>query len=211
MGSNLSGNYGGRPTVEGCRVLDIGRLRHQEVIRPNCRTTGHYAWTDADTGEQKASICFDAKLGDDHGSLRLIYKSRAVWTDETHALDYTISLMTTAQPFGGYRWWFLCPRTGMRVAKLYLPHGAFQFASREAYRLGYRCQREAPNDRALNRAFRLRRKLGADGGIGDVVFKPKGMHSVTFNRKMAKVQVAEAICDAHLALSLRRLQKQCRL
>jgi hypothetical protein len=39
----------------------------------------------------------------------------------------------------------------------------------------YRSQREAPHDRALRRAFKLRGKLGADGGIGDYVPKPKWM------------------------------------
>jgi hypothetical protein len=80
-----------------------------------------------------------------------------------------IQLETTPQPFGGRRWWFVCPRTGRRVAKLYLPSGAFTFASRQAYRLAYRSQRETPYDRALRRGFKLRGKLGADGGMGDYV------------------------------------------
>ena len=46
-------------------------------------------------------------------------------------------LETTPQTFGGRRWWFVCPRTGVRAAKLHLPNGAFTFASRLAYRLAY--------------------------------------------------------------------------
>jgi len=52
-----------------------------------------------------------------------------------------LGLTTTPQPFGGQRWWFICPRTGRRTAKLYLPDGALTFASRQAYRLAYQCQR----------------------------------------------------------------------
>jgi hypothetical protein len=83
---------------------------------------------------------------------RHVYGPRAV----TRTSDYWIQLETTPQPFGGRRWWFICPRTGVRAAKLYLPNGAFTFASRQTYRLVYHSQREAPHDRALRRAFKLR-------------------------------------------------------
>ena len=83
--------------------------------------------------------------------------------------------LSLSQPFGGRRWWFVCPRTGRRAAKLHLPNGAFTFASRQAYRLAYACQREPAHDRALRSAFKLRAKLGGDGGIGDYFPKPKWM------------------------------------
>ena len=63
----------------------------------------------------------------------------------------------------------------------------------KAYRLAYRSQRETPCDRALSGAFGLRRKLGADGGIGDYITKPKGMHWRTFERVMGRIDRAEAI------------------
>jgi len=47
------------------------------------------------------------------------------------------------------------PRTGRRAAKLYLPNGAFTFASRQAYGLAYRSQRETSHDRALGVAAGL--------------------------------------------------------
>jgi hypothetical protein len=68
---------------------------------------------------------------------------------------------------------------------------------RKAYRLAYRSQRETPRDRALSGAFALRRKLGADGGVGDYVTKPKGMHWRTFERAMERIDRAEGIVDGH--------------
>jgi hypothetical protein len=82
------------------------------------------------------------------------------WDGERRESDYWIQLETTPQPFGGRRWRFVCPRTGRRAAKLYLPNGAFTFASRQAYRLAYRSQREAPHDRALRRAFKCEASSG---------------------------------------------------
>jgi IS6 family transposase len=127
---------------------------------------------------------------------------RPPWTGEKHHHDYVVQLVTTPQPFGGRRWWFVCPRRGDLVAKLYKPNGAGRFASRRAYRLAYRCQREMPRDRALGRAFKLRRRLGLKGGIGDVIDKPKGM------RWMTKVGAAERAVNAHAWMLVQSLDRR---
>jgi hypothetical protein len=93
------------------------------------------------------------------------------------------------------------------VAKLYLPSGAFTFASRQAYRLAYRSQRETPYDRALRRGFKLRGKLGADGGMGDYVPKPKWMRWPTYDRKLEEVFAAEEVVDAHLLGFVQKLER----
>jgi hypothetical protein len=89
-----------------------------------------------------------------------------------------------------------------------LPSGAYTFASRKAYRLGYRCQRESPRDRSLSRAFALRGKIGGQGGIGDYIPRPTGMHTRTFERAMEKIYRAEEIVEAHSALLLDRLMRR---
>jgi hypothetical protein len=71
-------------------------------------------------------------------------------------------------------------------------------ASRKAHRLAYRCQRQSPYDRAISQAFKRRQRLGADGGIGDPLNKPKGMRWATFDRRMAQIEAAEAVCNARL-------------
>jgi hypothetical protein len=45
--------------------------------------------------------------------------------------------------YGGRRWWFICPVKKIRAAKLHLPPGATQFASRNAHNLTYRSSRES--------------------------------------------------------------------
>ena len=90
--------------------------------------------------------------------------------------------------------------------KLYLHGGAF--ASRQAYRLAYRSQRETHYDRALRRAFKLRGRLGADGGIGDYVAKPKGMRLRTYDRRLEEIWRAEGVVDAHLSVFLGKLNRR---
>ena len=132
------------------------------------------------------------------------------WSGEKSQRENRITLTTSPQPFGGRHWFFVCPRTGESAKKLHLPSGADTFASRKAYRLGYRSQRESSRDRSSSRAFALREKIGGRGGIGDYIAKPKGMHARTFKRAMEKVYAAEEIVDRHCDLLLERLKRNRR-
>jgi len=158
------------------------------------------------TGRETASMGFQSDLGEESGYVQLHWTSTSRRTGEARQCENRIMLTTRPQPFGGRRWFFICPRTDESVAKLHLLSGADTFASRKAYRLGYRCQRESPRDRSLSRAFALREKIGGKGGTGDYIEKPKGMHARTFERPMEKVYAAEEIVDRHCDLLLERAE-----
>jgi hypothetical protein len=51
----------------------------------------------------------------------------------------------------------------------------------------------------------LRGRLGADGGVGDYIPKPKWMRWRTYDRKLEEIAAAEEIVDAHLAAFLYKL------
>jgi hypothetical protein len=208
MGGTGSGNYGGKPTVEAALKLDLHHLIRTGSFRLGATVTGSLAWTDGYTGEQSASIGYKAHMGNERGWVRLCYATTNHWTGQTTQHDYTVELTTTPQPFGGRRWWWVCPRRGDLVSKLYKPAGDWIFASRKAHRLAYRSQRQSPYDRAISQAFKRRKRLGAEGGIGDPIDKPKGMRWATFDRKMQQVEAAEAICDARLLRFIQKLSWQ---
>jgi hypothetical protein len=79
--------------------------------------------------------------------------------------------------------------------------------SPRAYRLAYACQREPAHDRALRRAFRLRGKLEAEGGIGEHVPKPKWMRWRTYDRKLEEIFAAEEVVDAHMEVLVRKVDR----
>ncbi len=108
--------------------------------------------------------------------------------DNTKAVEINgqrIELTTTACHYGKHRYWFTCPNCWGRVAVLYLGNGGL--ACRKCYRLAYSIENKTRSDRAIDGAFKINHRLKFSGGMDDFVFnKPKGMHSKTFNKLLAK-------------------------
>jgi hypothetical protein len=207
MGGTGSGNYGGKPTVEAALKLDLHHLIRTGYFRLDATVTGSLTWTDTHSGKQTASIGYEAHMDEESGWVRLRYTTTNHWTDQQTQHDYRVQLTTTPQPLGGRRWWWVCPRRGDLVSKLYKPSGGALFASRKAHRLAYRSQRQSPYDRAISQAFKRRHRLGAEGGIGDPIDKPKGMRWATFDRKMRQIEAAEAVCNARLFRFIQKLSQ----
>jgi len=197
------------PTVESGLTLDLGRLIKQRNVWLGAHVSGSLVWKKTRSGEKVGEIGFEAHLVDDGPQwIRLHYAVNS------KPMDYKVNLISTRCNFGGVRWWWLCPITGRRVAKLYLPPGATVFAARKAYRLPYRSQRESGIDRTHARQARLSEKLGAkyDFYEGYVPDRPKGMHKRSYLRLSAKLEDAiEAHEEEFTIGAMRTLRKFGRL
>jgi len=132
VGGYNSGRHGGRPTVGSGLTLDLYKLIRQGLLKPGQYRGGSFIWTRVGSGERVGSVDYEAHMAADRGHVRLRYTSTHADNGEKRYSDYTISLETTPQTFGGRRWWFVCRRTAERVSKLHLPDGAYTFASRRA-------------------------------------------------------------------------------
>jgi hypothetical protein len=119
-------------------------------------------------------------------------------TGEPLTIDDKIFLATSRPPFGGLRWWFVCPHLNRRVRKLYLPRGGRHFWSRRAYELAYSSQRETNYDRTLRRARKLRLKLGGDPADDEYPDKPPRMRWATYNRLMDRLVAADGVAEERL-------------
>ncbi len=189
MGGSGSGRQWGcgRATVEDGLSLDINKLIRDGNIRPGQWCSGTLSWTRVASDEEVGSIGYEANLmAPDQAWVRLHYRVN----DEPQ--DYRVTLETTRPNYGGKRWWFRCPATGWRVAKLHLPPGGQIFASRRAYGLAYRSHRERSHDRALTRTQDIRVKLGGSPSLAEPFpDKPKGMWWRTYWRLRGEAQEAE--------------------
>jgi hypothetical protein len=83
------------------------------------------------------------------GTLRVVFTMTDKETGEIEALDYEIPLVATSCQFWGKRWWFLCPKSWNRCAKLYLQENGI-FASRKSLGLKYSVQNIGKRQRQFN-------------------------------------------------------------
>jgi hypothetical protein len=183
--------------------LDIDAMMRRGLVRPGARVGCELRFS---LYEDEIDIRCEAHVGGPEGSVvRLRYAMADYWTGEEIEIDDEIFLATTRPLFGGLRWWFLCPRSGRRVRKLYLPLGGRHFWSRRAYRLAYASQREAVYDRAMRRARKLYLRLGGDPVDDEYPDKPKRMRWTTYDRLMDKLVAADDVADGRLVLLAARL------
>lgn len=197
MGGYGSGQYGGRPTVEDGLTLDLSKLLRDRLIRPGSTIVSSLHWRNTRTRQEIASIGYSCTMTAAAGTFVADYT--VTRRGERVPVTLSIELVSAPQPFGGRRWFFVCPVTGRRAIKLFKPPGGDRFASRQAWGLAYRSQRETPFDRACSRAWGLRNRLGITDPIGDWCFRPKGMHEARWARELARLEAADAVVDGLLA------------
>jgi hypothetical protein len=157
-----------------------------------------WQWTDSD-GNAVGYIVVAVDLdGAGSGTPALSYRCNRV------PFDQRFRLHANPCPFGGFRWFAICPATGQRAAQLYLLNGEGFHARARYGRVSYRTQRAASAiDRVRMRRDRiLLQHLKADDP--DFVPKPKWMRWKTYNTLMARLADAEGQLDAHMRILLRR-------
>jgi hypothetical protein len=179
MGGSGSGNHwrSGKRTTSDMLRLDVYYLHKHGMLALGRVSTLNWNRN----GERLASIGIWA----DNGRIILKYRFRppgGEWEDK----EYPAAIGWTACHFGGKRPWFLCPCCGRRVAVLY---GGSIYACRHCHNLAYDCQRKAAHRRLLDRALKIRERMGWETDWGA---KPKGMHWKTFERLVAEYERFDA-------------------
>jgi hypothetical protein len=183
---------GGRPTTDDGITLDIRHLTRAGLV-PERPQSGTLQWTWPQSGGPACHIAYDVALGKDEGTLRLASITCFDSFGRAGRIGtQTIHLVTTTPPYGGRRWWFLCPSTGRRVVKLHLPYGERSFASRKAHGLDYAVQRESAPERARRRARRARKRIGGNANLIErLPMKPKWMRWATYWRHVEACRKAD--------------------
>ena len=203
MGGYGSGRRSGKTTVETCRALDVNKLQRAGQLEAGA--AGQWVWRCDDA--EIARIAFFVEAG----RITLEYRwqdSCTNWVPVTEAINLTYVDCS----FGGVRPYFECPGVvnsspcRRRVGKLFAA-GRY-FLCRHCYRLGYESQCEAPQDRLLRRANKLRMTLGGPlGAMYGIPARPKGMWQRTYLRTASEIERCERQADLiylskyHYALS----------
>lgn len=188
MGGRGSGrifHWDKKTSLEECRSIDVRDWKRRALLADG----SSFSWAWWMDGKKTADIRVFVLAE----QVTLSYRYRrngGKWQD----IDDRITLVTTPCHFGRERTWFSCPSCLRRAAKLY--SASAYFRCRRCCGLPYASQQETILDRANRKAFKLRKRLGDGGCIGDPIWtKPKGMHWRTYEKLKAKVEQQDEIAN----------------
>lgn len=115
-------------------------------------------------------------------------------------------------PYGGRRWFFLCPQTGTRACRLYLPPAREGFLSREAHGLRYAIEHDTREDADIRHVSRLYARISGEqpptGSLSPLPPRRKGMHNFTYQRLTSKMMRVQGRVIDSLARELEQLWKR---
>ena len=118
-----------------------------------------------------------------------------------------VALRHHQRHFGGYETYFVCPRCACTVKRLY--GSGVRYLCRTCHNLVHASTQERPGNRATRKNQKLRRRIGAEIGLGDWIGpKPKGMHRKTFERISEQIHAAEAEVYDDMLVLLNRMQRR---
>jgi hypothetical protein len=203
MGGYGSGRQGGRPTADASCKIDLAWMMRQGWAVEGQRLYGTLSWSCG--GQPSGSISYTSIM-DDPGHERLELSYTRGPDHDRESVKQTVRLTYTRPKFGGKRWWMICPFSGLRVGKLYLPGGGDRFAGRKAWRLGYQSQRITQRDAVFERLFKLQRKLNGTQGWEQPICRPKGMWHRTFDRLENQYWQLDHQCAAAMLPVVERLR-----
>lgn len=202
MGGRNSGNWwrwDKRDTTGETIGLDVRYLARRGFLRP-----GFYRlyWS---VGEKPAGDIGLRVTDDDPrpGKITLEYRTRRGEGDWQSVTQY-VALDWTPCHYGGHRPWLCCTTCGKRMAILY--SGGAGFYCRKCLGLVYESQRESSGDRAVERARRIRKRLGGSTNMTELFpDRPPRMHRRTYERLRREHDAAEFLHELDFIAGMRRL------
>ena len=156
MGGYGSGRRSNRWTTDDCLRINLSHLKQFGMLQRHCMTRREQVW--GQYGENIAQLTLVTDVHCLQPSPRLTITGYAFGK----AINCVIQLEEYALPYGGERWYALCPRTGRRSTALVLPLGQTHFASVKGWNVAYGSQRECPihrGHRAIYKAQERRKAL----------------------------------------------------
>jgi hypothetical protein len=156
--------------------LDLNRLIREGSVRPGF-SSGPYVIQWTCSGEVIALVLITANLCDPATSWLRI---------QAPTVDQQITLISCPRHFGGRQWYFICPFENKRASVLWMPPGAKEFCSRQAWdgKVAYRSQFQSVYNRGHAGKAKIKARLigNLDPDDWELPPKPKWMRWRTYKR-----------------------------
>ena len=169
-----------KPTVEDCIALDTAMLRKNGMLLEFMEHRLQRRWQLGSSlvGDLLLTTVFTGHIA--YPSVRI------EGTCFGRSVVQSVRLVSRRMPFGGKRWYFVCPQTKRPCCKLILPPGATAFASVKGWGLLYRSQ----HDDVLTRTHKAMAALSRRSkGL------PKCTRASTRDALQARIRAKEAFLD----------------
>jgi len=117
-----------------------------------------------------------------------------------------ITTTWTDMHFGGRRQWFLCPSCDRRCAVIYKKGKGPLWGCRVCLDGRYESEHKSPQARRLQKAFKIRERLGQTEGNLHLPFpeRPRQMHHRTYDRIRAEAKALEREIGIHNLAFIRK-------
>lgn len=145
MGGYGSGRRTNRFTTDECIQIRLPDLKRLGMIKRHCMNRQTLTWRCDGRISAQLTLVSDVHCREASPCLKITGKAHG------RQIDCLVWLDHQPMPFGGERWYALCPKTGRRCTTLVLPPGGSYFASVSGWDVAYSSQRECE----VHRAYRV--------------------------------------------------------
>jgi hypothetical protein len=149
MGGFGSGRRSNRWTTDDCLRINLSNLKQRGMLQRHCMTRREQVWSQYGETIADLTLVTDVHCLEPSPCLRITGRAFG------KVINCVVQLDEYALPYGGERWYALCPMTGRKCTTLLLPPGCVQFASVSGWNVAYGSQRECPihrGHRAIDKA-----------------------------------------------------------
>mgnify|MGYP000483404157 FL=1 len=152
MGGYGSGRRSNRWTTDDCLHINLSTLKQLGMLKRHCMDRRERVWSQHGQTTARLTLVTDVHCLEASPCLRITGRAFG------KVINCVVWLEEQPLPYGGERWYALCPRTGRRSTALVLPPGETQFASVKGWNVAYGSQRECPihrGHRTIDKAAQL--------------------------------------------------------
>ncbi|MEJ6594836.1 hypothetical protein [Parasphingorhabdus sp.] len=149
MGGIGSGRRSSRMTKDECIRLDLAHLKQLGMLKRHCLNRRVVSWSCRGRRTAELTVVADVHCNEPYPCLKFTGYANG------QSVDCMVWLDCVPMPFGGERWYALCPMTVRKCTTLVLPPGQSRFASVKGWGVSYGSQRECPihrGHRAIDKA-----------------------------------------------------------
>lgn len=155
MGGYGSGRRTHRAATDECIQIRLSDLKRIGMIKRHCMNRQTLTWRCDGHISAQLTIVSDVHCRETSPCLKI------AGTAYGRQIDCLVWLDHQPMPFGGERWYALCPKTGRRCTTLVLPPGRVHFASVSGWNVAYGSQRECKVHRAYRAIDKASSRLKA--------------------------------------------------